>query len=50
MKSKPRKPKRQRSRKPAANKKQVAILDLFGKIDCDPQYDYKRGRYAKRMG
>jgi Arc/MetJ family transcription regulator len=25
-------------------RKQARILDLFGKIDFDPQYDYKRQR------
>jgi len=24
--------------------KQVEILDLFGKMDPDPNYDYKKGR------
>lgn len=24
--------------------KQLEILDLFGKLDPDPDYDYKRGR------
>jgi Arc/MetJ family transcription regulator len=25
-------------------RKQVAILDLFGKVEFDPRYDYKRQR------
>ncbi len=25
--------------------KQVEILNLFGKLDPDPDYDYKKGRY-----
>jgi Arc/MetJ family transcription regulator len=25
-------------------RKQARILDLFGKVDFDPQYDYKRQR------
>ncbi len=26
-------------------RKQVEILNLFGKLDPDPDYDYKKGRY-----
>jgi Arc/MetJ family transcription regulator len=25
--------------------KQLEILDLFGKMDPDPDYDYKKGRF-----
>lgn len=27
-----------------ARKKQLRILDLFGKLDFDPDYDYKKAR------
>jgi Arc/MetJ family transcription regulator len=27
-------------------RKQVEILNLFGKLDPDPDYDYKKGRYC----
>jgi Arc/MetJ family transcription regulator len=27
--------------------KRLRILDLFGKIDYDPRYDYKRARWRK---
>jgi hypothetical protein len=30
------------------HRKQQEILELFGKIDYDPDYDYKRERKAKR--
>ena len=26
-------------------RKQMEILDLFGTMDPDPEYDYKKGRY-----
>jgi len=26
-------------------RKQMEILNLFGKMDPDPDYDYKKGRY-----
>ena len=29
-------------------RKQLKILDLFGKIDFDPNYDYKAERHRKR--
>jgi Arc/MetJ family transcription regulator len=29
-------------------RKQLEILELFGKIDYDPDYDYKRERRRKR--
>ncbi|MBI1787822.1 MAG: type II toxin-antitoxin system VapB family antitoxin [Acidobacteria bacterium] len=29
-------------------RKQLALLGLFGRIDFDPAYDYKRDRRAKR--
>ena len=29
-------------------RKQLRILDLFGKIDFDPTYDYKAARQRKR--
>jgi len=29
-------------------RKQLGILKLFGKIDYDPRYDYKRARRMKR--
>ena len=29
-------------------RRQLEILDLFGKIDYDPDYDYKRGRRKRR--
>jgi putative antitoxin of VapBC-like toxin-antitoxin system len=29
-------------------RKQLKILELFGKIDYDPDYDYKRERRRKR--
>jgi len=28
-------------------RKQLDIIDLFGKMDPDPDYDYKKGRNAK---
>jgi hypothetical protein len=28
----------------AARRKQRALIKLFGKIDYDPEYDYKRAR------
>ena len=31
-----------------AHRKQLAIFSLFGTIDYDPRYDYKRERRAKR--
>jgi hypothetical protein len=31
------------------HRKQQEILELFGKIDYDPDYDYKRERRAKRV-
>ena len=31
-----------------AHRKQLRILSLFGTIDYDPRYDYKRERRAKR--
>jgi Arc/MetJ family transcription regulator len=31
-----------------ARRKQLKILELFGTIDYDPKYDYKRERKAKR--
>ena len=46
-----------RSKKEAVNaaldeyvtrRKQLGILKLFGKIDYDPRYDYKRARRMKR--
>jgi hypothetical protein len=30
-------------------RKQLGILSLFGKIDYDPAYDYKRERRRKRV-
>lgn len=27
-------------------RKQMEILNLFGKLDPDPDYDYKKGRYC----
>jgi hypothetical protein len=30
------------------HRRQLEILELFGKIDYDPNYDYKRERRAKR--
>lgn len=30
-------------------RKQQGILDLFGKIDYDENYDYKRDRRSKRL-
>lgn len=30
-------------------KKQLKIIDLFGKIEMDPTYDYKAERKRKRM-
>ena len=29
-------------------RKQMKILDLFGKVDFDPDYDYKKARQQKR--
>lgn len=26
------------------HRRQIEVLDLFGKIDIDPDYDYKEGR------
>jgi Bacterial antitoxin of type II TA system, VapB len=31
------------------HRKQQEILSLFGKIDYEPSYDYKRERKAKRV-
>jgi Arc/MetJ family transcription regulator len=31
-----------------SRRKQLKILDLFGKIDFDPSYDYKAERRRKR--
>ncbi len=31
-----------------AHRKQLEILSLFGTVEYDPTYDYKRGRRAKR--
>jgi hypothetical protein len=31
-----------------SRRKQLKILDLFGKIDFDPSYDYKAERHRKR--
>ena len=31
-----------------ARKKQLGILELFGKIGYDPRYDYKHARRARR--
>ena len=33
-----------------ARRKQQAILNLFGTIDFDPTYDYKRSRKLDRIG
>jgi putative antitoxin of VapBC-like toxin-antitoxin system len=33
-----------------AHRKQVSILDLFGTIDFDKRYDYKRSRKLDRIG
>jgi hypothetical protein len=30
-------------------RKQLEILSLFGEIDYEPEYDYKRERSAKRV-
>jgi Bacterial antitoxin of type II TA system, VapB len=31
-----------------SRRKQLKIVDLFGKIDFDPSYDYKAERHRKR--
>ena len=31
-----------------ARRKQLEIVSLFGKIDYDPKYDYKRARRMRR--
>jgi Arc/MetJ family transcription regulator len=31
------------------HRKQQEILELFGKVDFDPDYDYKRERRTKRV-
>ena len=31
-----------------ARKKQLGILELFGKVDYDPSYDYKQARRMRR--
>ncbi|MBZ5630456.1 MAG: type II toxin-antitoxin system VapB family antitoxin [Acidobacteriia bacterium] len=31
-----------------SRRKQLKILELFGKIDFDPSYDYKAERHRKR--
>ena len=31
-----------------ARKKQLGILELFGKVDYDPRYDYKQARRMRR--
>jgi hypothetical protein len=33
-----------------AHRKQLAIVELFGTIDYDPAYDYKRERKARPRG
>lgn len=33
-----------------ARKKQQAVLDLFGTIDFDASYDYRRSRLMDRVG
>jgi Arc/MetJ family transcription regulator len=33
-----------------AHRKQLAILDLFGTIDFDKTYDYRRSRKLDRIG
>jgi hypothetical protein len=32
------------------HRKQLEILDLFGKIDYDDDYDYKKGRKGEHKG
>jgi hypothetical protein len=34
----------------SARRKQLEIVSLFGTIDYDPNYDYKRERRRKRFG
>jgi hypothetical protein len=31
-----------------AHRKQLRIIDLFGTVDFDPDYDYKKARQKKR--
>jgi len=31
-----------------AHRKQLKIVEMFGTIDYDPKYDYKRARWRKR--
>jgi Arc/MetJ family transcription regulator len=33
-----------------AHRKQLAVLDLFGTIDFDKKYDYRRSRQPDRAG
>jgi Arc/MetJ family transcription regulator len=33
-----------------ARRKQLAVLDLFGTIDFDKSYDYRRSRELDRIG
>jgi Arc/MetJ family transcription regulator len=33
-----------------ARRKQLAVLDLFGTIDFDKSYDYRRSRQLDRVG
>lgn len=33
-----------------AHRKQLAILDMFGTIDFDRKYDYRRSRKLDRIG
>ena len=33
-----------------ARRKQLAVLDLFGTIDFDKSYDYRRSRALDRIG
>jgi hypothetical protein len=33
-----------------AHRKQLAILDLFGTVDFDTKYDYRRSRKLDRVG
>jgi Arc/MetJ family transcription regulator len=33
-----------------ARRKQLAVLDLFGTIDFDNSYDYRRSRQLDRIG
>jgi len=36
--------------KSTARRKRLEVISLFGTVDFDPSYDYKRERMRKRLG